>query len=70
MISNFIIWKCQVVCKKIILSESYNVDHIAIVVMQTIRRILIAVIYVMIVNIFEIYKFLKNLIMVDKINII
>lgn len=36
----------------IILSESYNVDHIAIVVMQTIRRILIVVIYPLIVNIF------------------
>lgn len=41
----------------IILSESYNVNHIAIVVMQTIRRILIVVIYPWLVNI--ILKFIN-----------
>lgn len=41
----------------IILSESYNVNHVAIVVMQTIRRILIVVIYPLFVNIIlKIYK--------------
>lgn len=35
----------------VILSESYDVNHIAVVVMQTIRRILIVIIYPLLVNV-------------------